>query len=149
MTAAMLALSGMAGFALAEECEEQFALWNEDAPADIEEDAGEAAGVQYVMYLGTNDKDTNKPVFTEAESMEKAREILMNRFGGYTIQEAHGGWVSDDGTECQEYTLVIYLSDTTLDEVHAAADELVDTFHQSSVLIQANPTTTEFYGGAN
>ena len=44
-----------------------------------------------------------------------------------------------------EYTLVIYLSDTTEDQVHAAADELISLFHQSSVLIQANPTKTEFY----
>ena len=96
----------------------------------------------------TNDKDTNKPVFTQAEAMEKAKEILIRHFGGYTIQEANGGWIDGD-TQCQEYTLVIYLSDTTLDAVHAADDELVETFSQSSVLIQANPTTTEFYSGAN
>ena len=81
--------------------------------------------------------------------MEKARDILMAHFGGYTIQDALGGWKGEDGTEYREYTLVIYLSDASLDEVHAAADELVDAFHQSSVLIQANPTQTEFYSGAN
>ena len=41
----------------------------------------------------------------------------------------------------------MYLSDTDLDAVHAAADEMVDTFHQSSVLIQENETKTEFYSG--
>ena len=104
------------------------------------------ADVQYVLYLGTNDKDTNKPVFTQAEAKEKAKEILIRHFGGFTIQEAEGGWI-DEGTLYQEYTLVIYLSDTTLDAVHAAADELVEVFRQSSVLIQTNPTKTEFYGG--
>ena len=119
----------------------------EDADAQ-DGDAEEASGeVQYVIYLGTNDKDTNKPVYTQAEAMDKIREILIRRFGGYTIQEAHGGWIDDDGGECQEYTLVIYLSDTTLNDVHAAADEMIDAFHQNSVLIQANPTQTEFYGG--
>jgi len=83
---------------------------------------------------------------TEEAAREAAREILIRHFGGYTIQDARGGWI-DDGKIYQEYTLVIYLSDTTLDEVHAAADELVKTFNQSSVLIQANPTTTEFYSG--
>jgi len=29
--------------------------------------------------------------------------------------------------------------------VHDAAAEMVETFHQSSVLIHANETTTEFY----
>ena len=114
------------------------------APA---EEAEQGTDIQYVLYLGTNDKDTNKPVFTQAEAMEKAREILIRNFGGYTIQEAHGGWIDGD-TEYQEYTLVIYLSDTTPDAVHKAADELVETFRQSAVLIQSNPTTTEFYSGA-
>ena len=108
-------------------------------------EAEETEDVQYVLYLGTNDKDTNKPVFTQTEAMQKAREILIARFGGYTIQEAHGGWIGDDGMEYQEYTLVIYLSGATEEQVHAAADELIDVFRQSSILIQANPTRTEFY----
>ncbi len=111
-----------------------------DAPAEVE---GE---YQYVLYLGTNDKDTNKPVFTQAEALQQAKAILLRHFGGYTINEAHGGWVSD-GIEYQEYTLVIYLSDTTLEKVHEAANEMIDIFHQSSVLIQRNVTKTEFYAG--
>ena len=114
----------------------------EDAAAEAE--AADTEDIQYVMYLGTNDKDTNKPVYTQAEAMEKAKDILIRHFGGYTIQEANGGWI-DGGSEYQEHTLVIYLSDTTLDAVHAAADEMLEAFNQSSVMIQANPTTTEFY----
>ena len=109
--------------------------------------AAEEADVQYVLYLGTNDMDTNEPVFGPEEAQEKAKEILIRHFGGYTLQEAHGGWIDGDKVY-QEYTLVIYLSDTTLDDVHAAADELIDTFHQSSILIQTNPTSTEFYSKA-
>ena len=114
-------------------------------PAPTQEEMSGNDDVQYVLYLGTNDKDTNRPVFTQAEAMEKARAVLIRLFGGYTIQEAHGGWIGDDGTEYQEYTLVIYLSDTTEAQVHAAADELISVFHQSSILIQANPTKTDFY----
>ena len=117
-------------------------LAEERVPTDAEAEAAEE--MQYVMYMGTNYKDTNKPVFTQDEAMEKAKEILIRHFGGYTIQEAHGGWIDGD-TEYQEYTLVISLSDTTEDAVHAAADELIEVFNQSSVLIQANPTKTEFY----
>ena len=43
---------------------------------------------------------------------------------------------------------MIYLSDTTLEKVHAVSDELLTVFNQSSILIQANETTTEFYEGA-
>ncbi len=108
-------------------------------------DAGE--DVQYVMYLGTNDKDTNEPVFTREEAKERAKSILIDHLGGYTIQEAEGGWVDEDGTQYQEFTLVIYMSDTTQEDVHAVADELIREFNQSSVLIQTNTTVTEFYSG--
>ena len=104
----------------------------------------EVENVQYVIFLGTNDKDTNEPVFSPDESKAKLEKILLDYFGGYTIQEANGGW-DDNGTIYQEYTLVIYLSDTTIDKVHAAADEMLKIFNQRSVLIQTNNTQTEFY----
>ena len=102
--------------------------------------------IQYVMYLGTNHKDSNEPVFPPEEAKEKAEEILVDYFGGYTIQEASGGWKDGDKL-FTEYTLVIYLSDTELEDVHSAADKLITEFGQSSVLIQANSTVTEFYTG--
>ena len=110
-------------------------------------DNAQAQDVQYVLYLGTNDKDTNKPVFSPDEAKEKAKDMLIERFGGYTIQEAEGGWIGDDGKKYQEYTLVIYLSDTNIEDVHAISDDFIKEFHQSSVLIQQNQTTTEFYAG--
>ena len=108
---------------------------------------GEDAEVQYIMYLGTNDKDTNEPVASREACMEKAKAILIDMFGGYTIQEAEGGWKDENGEVAQEYTLVIYLNDTTSEQVHAAADIMLDEFHQSSVMILENPLKTEFYGG--
>ena len=62
-----------------------------------------APDTQYVLYLGTNDKDTNEPVFTPEEARAKAEEILIDHFGGYTIQEANGGW-EYEGVRYQEYT---------------------------------------------
>ena len=103
---------------------------------------------QYVLYVGTNDKDTVEPVFTPEVAKQKAIEILLKRFGGYTIQEASGGWIDNDKIYT-EYTLVIYLSDTTLEKVHEACDEFIDVFRQSSILIQANQTKTEFYSHGN
>ena len=108
----------------------------------------EKTDTQYVLYLGTNDKDTNQPVFNPDEAKAQAEKILLAHFGGYTIQEARGGWIDGDITYT-EYTLVIYLSDTDIEAVHAAADDMIKTFHQSSVLIQANQTRTEFYGSGN
>ena len=42
----------------------------EEASASAKEEADVYDGVQYVLYVGTNDKDTNKPVFTQAEAMD-------------------------------------------------------------------------------
>ena len=109
--------------------------------------AKEKPDVQYVLYVGTNDKDTNLPVFTPDQAKEKAKEILIGRFGGYTIQEADGGWIDDNGTIYQEYSIVIHLSDTTADQVHSVCDELLKEFNQSSILIHENRTTAEFYSG--
>ena len=86
------------------------------------------------------------PFFDPEAAKQKAEEILVRHFGGYTIQEAAGGW-EDGGKLYREYTLVIFLSDTDLEAVHAAADEMLSVFDQSSVLIQANTTVTEFYSG--
>ena len=103
--------------------------------------------VQYVVYLGTNHKDTNEPVFTNhSEAKMRADTVLVKYFPGFTIQEADGGWL-EDGLISHEYTLVIYLSDTNLNQVHRACNELIESFHQSNVLIQANDTKTEFYSG--
>lgn len=110
--------------------------------------APEKEDIQYVMYVGTNNKDSNQPDYDPEESKKRAQDILIRHFGGYTIQEANGGW-EDNGVLYQEYTMVIYLSDTNLDAVHAAADDMIKEFSQSSILIQENKTTTEFYSGAN
>lgn len=108
----------------------------------------EQSDIQYVLYLGTNGKDSNQPVFGPEEAKKRAEDILIRHFGGYTIQEANGGWIDEDKIY-EEYTLVIYLSDTTLEKIHTASDELLKVFDQSSVLIQSNRTTTEFYDGSH
>ena len=119
------------------------------APAPAEDPEGPAApsdpDIQYVLYIGTNDKDSNDPVYDPDEALEHTDAVLTNYFSGFTIQEARGGWVNDDGSVAHEYTIVVYLSDTDLDTVHAACDDLIAEFNQSAILIQQNHTTTEFY----
>ena len=133
MVLALIAL-GLAVFSLA-------------SPAKTE--AHEEQNIQYVMYLGTNDKDTYEPFGTPEEAKAKVDEVLTKHFEGFTIQDATGGWTSENGTVDHEYTVVILLSDTTLEKVHAAADDLIRTFNQSAILIQSNQTRTEFYSGGN
>ena len=133
MVLALIAL-GLAVFSLA-------------SPAKTE--AHEEQNIQYVMYLGTNDKDTYEPFGTPEEAKAKVDEVLTKHFEGFTIQDAMGGWTSENGTVDHEYTVVILLSDTTLEKVYAASDDLIRTFNQSAILIQSNQTRTEFYSGGN
>ena len=109
----------------------------------------EEMDTQYVMYLGTNDKDTYEPYGTPKEAKAKVDEVLTKHFEGFTIQDAMGGWTNENGTVDHEYTVLIFLSDTTQEKVRAAADDLIRVFNQSSILIQANQTRTEFYSGGN
>ena len=97
-----------------------------------------------IIVLG---RKPSEPAPLPPPSESILEDILIEYIGGYTIQEAYGGWIGDDGTEYQEYTLVIYLSDTDIDTVHSLCDELLSTYNQSAILIQSNVTTTEFYAG--
>ena len=114
--------------------------------ANLVPSTSDSPDVQYVMYIGTNDKDTNESLCTPDEAKGIVEDVLVDHFGGYTIQEANGGW-EDEGTRYQEYSVVAILSDTDLESVHVAADELREKLNQSSILIQTNKTTTEFYEG--
>ena len=54
----------------------------DDQANDAAAEDAQAKDVQYVLYLGTNDKDTNEPVFTPEEAKKKAIQILLDHFGG-------------------------------------------------------------------
>jgi hypothetical protein len=103
--------------------------------------------IQYVLYLGTNDKDTYQPYGTPDEVKSKVDEVLTKHVEGFTIQEANGGWTNEDGTVDHEYTVVIILSDVDDKTVHETANDLVKEFNQTAIMIQANKTKTEFYYG--
>lgn len=100
---------------------------------------------QYVIFLGTNDAVTNQPVCSPDEAKKRIDVILTKHFDGFTMQDALGGWRGDDGKFYHEDSIIIYLSNTTREKVHKAADDLIKEFNQSSVLIQENKTKSEFY----
>ena len=54
--------------------------------------APEPAGTstQYVMYVGTNDKDTCQPEHSSEEAMDIVDRVCLKYFEGYTLQEATG-----------------------------------------------------------
>ena len=104
---------------------------------------------QYVMYVGTNDKDTYQPEHTNEEARDIVDEICLKYFEGYTLQEATGSWVDEKNNATHEYTLVCYFDDADRDTVYKAADEVIKVLNQNTVLIEVNETEIEYYGGQN
>ena len=115
----------------------------EDAQAHSRDTAA-----QYVMYVGTNDKDTYKPEHTNEEAMNIVDQICLKYFDGYTLQDATGSWTDETGTPTHEYTLVCYFDAADEATVYAAADEIIKELNQNTVLIEKTEIEMEYYSGA-
>ncbi len=118
----------------------------QEAPAAEPAPAGTP---QYVMYIGTNDKDTYTQLIPEDEAKRIVNEICLSHFDGYTLQEAHGMWTDETGTPTQEYTIVCYFDDAEQAEVYAAADEIIRALNQNTVLIERDEISIDYYSGKN
>ena len=109
--------------------------------------AGEANSVQYVMYVGTNDKDTYRPEHSQEEARDIVDRVCLKYFEGYTLQDATGAWTDETGEITHEYTLVCYFDGADKETVYRAADEIIEVLNQNTVLIEKDEITTEYYGG--
>ena len=114
-----------------------------------EEEASENKTMQYVMYVGTNDKDTYKPEHTNEEAKDIVDQVCLKYFEGYTLQEATGSWTDEKNNITHEYTLVCYFDDTDEETVHKAADEVIKELNQNTVLIEKDEIEIDFYSGNN
>ena len=106
-----------------------------------------ATTTQFVMYVGTNDKDTYKPEHTNEEAKDIVDKICLKHFEGYTLQEATGSWTDEKKNITHEYTLVCYFDDTNKETVYKAADEIIKELNQNTVLIEQDNIRTEYYSG--
>lgn len=100
---------------------------------------------KYVLYIGTNDKDTYQMEIPYEECVETVREICAKHTGGGTLAEATGFWQDDTGTITTERTIQCILEDTDFDTVQAIADEIIDALNQSSILIETESVTSQYY----
>lgn len=105
--------------------------------------------MQYVMYVGTNDKDTYMPVYTNEEAKDIVDKVCLKYFEGYTLQEAIGSWTDEKNNVTHEYTLVCYFDDTDEETVYKAADEVIKELNQNTVLIEKDEIVIDFYSGNN
>ena len=125
-----------------------------DIAAEKEEKAAqekeaEALTMQYVMYVGTNDKDTYVPVCTPDEAIAIVDGICLKYFDGYTLQEAKGSWLDELDNATHEYTVVCYFDGAEEAKVYQAADEILVALNQSTILIEKNHINIDYYTGSN
>lgn len=120
-------------------------LGQKNAANAPEADTGK--NVQYVMYVGTNDKDTYKMEMSQEEARNIVDQVCLQFFEGYTLQDAIGAWTDETGTITHEYTLVCYFDSTDKATVYKAADEVLKALNQNTVLIEENEIKMDYYSG--
>ena len=103
--------------------------------------------VQYVMYVGTNDKDTYKMEMSQEEARNIVDQVCLKYFEGYTLQDATGAWMDEAGTITHEYTLVCYFDGADKATVYKAADDVIKALNQNTVLIEENEIKMDYHRG--
>lgn len=102
---------------------------------------------QYVMYVGTNDKDTYTQLISTEKAIDILDEICLKYLDGYTIQVGYGRWSDEKGIKTNENTIICYFDYTDINTVHKIADEVIDSLNQNSVLIETGRISSEYYTG--
>ena len=105
------------------------------------------SSIEYVMYIGLNDKDEYKQLISDEEAKSIIEEICFRYVDGFTIQKATGTWVDEKDVATYENTYVCYLYDTDEETVYSIADEAIKQLNQNSILIKKNFVSTEYYTG--
>ena len=103
--------------------------------------------IQYTMYIGMNDKDTYEQLISTEDAKTIIDNICFKYLDGYTIQDANGSWVDENGLVTHENTIVCCFKDTDNDTVYKIADEVIKTLNQNTVLIEKDLIQIDFYGG--
>lgn len=102
---------------------------------------------QYVLYIGTNDKDTYRQEISTDDAIDIVDGICLSHLDGYTLTRAEGRWLDETHTVTVEDTIVCYIDGADRDTVYAICDEVIAALNQSTVLVETNEVTMDYYGG--
>ena len=100
---------------------------------------------KYVMYLGTNDKDTLKQEIPTEIVREQMHEICMKYTDGYTLSIMEGFYRDEAGNPTREVTLVYVFFNTPLQSMKKIMDEAIVKFNQKTILLEESKSKTIFY----
>ena len=105
---------------------------------------------EYIMYVGTNDKETYQLEMPLEDARSIVHNTLMDHFAdGFTMYDAKGVWRDENKVITLEYSFVCVIETTERAEVYKVADELREALNQNTILIVTNAVQSiDFYTGA-
>ena len=109
--------------------------------------SGMETGEKYIIYIGTNDKDTYSQLISTDEARDIVNRICAKYVGGYTASDAQGGWVDETDTLTQENTLVYMFYDISEEQLFQIMDEVLDQLNQNSILVERQKAVYTYYSG--
>ena len=107
----------------------------------------EAFSPQYVLHVGTTDRDASKQIIPTREAREIIENTCRKYAVGYTVVEAAGGWTDEKMNFRRENSFACYFYDTEASVVYAIADELIKALNQNMIPIVRNAAAVEYYRG--
>ena len=100
--------------------------------------------VKYSLYIGLNDKDTKTQKIDTLEAYKILCNIIKKyNIEGFTVYNAHGFYVHQDGTFTIENTLkveLMFIDKKTIDEL---IKECKIIFNQECIIKQIEEVTSE------
>lgn len=104
-------------------------------------------GEKYIIYIGTNDKDTYKQEIPTKEARDMVNAICAKYLDGYTASNAKGGWVDETDTLTQENTLVYSFYNVEEEALIQVMDEIREKLNQNSILVERQEAVYTYYNG--
>lgn len=109
---------------------------------------GMETGEKYILYIGTNDKDTYTQIISTDDARDMVNRICAKYTGGYTASDARGGWVDETDTLTQENTLVYEFYDITEEQLTQIMDDVLRELNQNSILVERREAVYSYYSGS-
>lgn len=92
---------------------------------------------KYNLYIGLNDKDIKKQIYSETEAKEKTIKILSNNnINALTMYKTLGVFTHEDGTKTIEKSLKVELLEVKEDDVLNSIKELKKKLNQESIILE-------------
>ena len=101
--------------------------------------------IRHVAYIGINDKDTKRPLYSFEEALNIVNDINFRHTDGFTALRGSGFWKNPQGERFHEETLIYVYYGISRDALHSIMDEVLKALNQESVLIDSGSSEPVFY----